>query len=538
MLNILHEKTSAYINGKIITIDAKDTVAEAMLISGDRIIAIGDTKEILEITPTWAEKIDLEGRTVIPGIVDSHVHVELAVSSLELALSIECPKINTIQGLLDAISERVKTMKPGEWLIVRGPNVMDTKLAEGRHVTIEELDKVTPQNPTAVFSACHYTVLNSLAIKEKGWWHEGKLPFPATLARESSTGKLNGLYSEIWDIDQILTPWDDDSIKGAFERGIPKYFTKYGITSVLELSYSMRGIRMFHELINEGKMPLRMKYFFHHPNEIEVDKLIEMGYVKGCGNKWLSFGGIKLFADGVMGHANGFAFDDVKWTQKELDEVIFKAHSADYQILIHTLTPTGIEMAVNAYEAALSRIPKNDHRHRMEHAADRWMRTINGRPFISDDLKSRIKKACIIQVPTPQFIYAFPTRPGVPMRTMMNEGYIIPGASDTTASQPESSNPWHSIWCLIKRENMYGQIRTPGECLTPMEAIRVFTLWGAYGFFDEKIKGSLEPGKLADFCILDRDVLTIETDAIRETKVDVTIVGNEVKYSSGAFKGL
>ena len=83
---------------------------------------------------------------------------------------------------------------------------------------------------------------------------------------------------------------------------------------------------------------------------------------------------------------------------------------------------------------------------------------------------------------------------------------------------------------------MYGKIHTPEECLTPLEALRVFTLWGAYGFFDEKIKGSLEPGKLADFCILDRDVLTCETDAIRETKVDVTVVGNEVRYESGAFK--
>ena len=138
-------------------------------------------------------------------------------------------------------------------------------------------------------------------------------------------------------------------------------------------------------------------------------------------------------------------------------------------------------------------------------------------------------------MPTPQFIYAFPDRKGVPMRTMMNEGFIIPGASDTTGTQPESSNPWHSIWCLVARKNLYGKVHTPEECLTPMEALRVFTLWGAYGAFEEKIKGSLEPGKLADFCILDRDFLTIDTDYIRNVGCDVTVVGGSIKYSSGAF---
>lgn len=535
-MKVQYPRTTAYINGKIITVDSQDTVAQAMLVGGDKILAVGTTKEILEISPSYAEIIDLENRTVIPGIVDSHVHVEMAVTNLELGLSIECPKVSTIQQLLDAIEQRALTMKPGEWLIVRGPNVMDTKLVEKRLPTIEELDRVSPHNPCSVWSAAHYAVLNTLAIKEKGWWHEAKLPMAATMARDPVTGKATGKYSEIWDVDGILNPWDDASVKEALARGIPKYFTKYGITSVLELSYTTRCVKMYQELLNEGRLPLRMKVFLQHPQEMQIDKILEMGLCRNMGNDFLSFGGIKLFADGVMGHANGFAFDDVKWTQEELNEIVLKAHLADYQIVTHTLSPTGIEMAISAYENALRVRPKKDHRMRMEHAADRWNRTINGKPFLSDEQKDRIRKAGIMQVPTPQFIYAFPDRPGVPMRTMMNEGFIIPGASDTTASQPESSNPWHSIWCLVKRENMYGKVHTPQECLSVLEALRVFTLWGAYGFFDEKIKGSLEPGKLADFCILDRDILTCDVDAIRETKVDVTVVGNEVRYESGQFK--
>ena len=261
------------------------------------------------------------------------------------------------------------------------------------------------------------------------------------MARDPHTGKPTGLYSEIWDIDGILNPWDDASAKEALARGIPKYFTKYGITSVLELSYTTRGVKMYQELLNEGRLPLRMKVFLQHPQEISLDKMLEMGLCRGMGNDFLSFGGVKLFADGVMGHANGFAFDDVKWTQEELNEIVLKAHKADYQVVTHALSPTGIEMTLRAYENALQARPKQDHRLRMEHVADRWNRTINGKPFVSDSQKERIRRAGIMQVPTPQFIYAFPDRPGVPMRTLINEGFIIPGASDTTASPARIKQP-------------------------------------------------------------------------------------------------
>ena len=112
MLHQYKEKTTAYVNGKILTVDSQDTVAQAMLVAGDRIVATGDNQEILNLAPPWATQVDLEGRTVVPGIVDSHVHVEMAVTNLELGLSVECPQISTVSQLLSAIEERAKTMKP------------------------------------------------------------------------------------------------------------------------------------------------------------------------------------------------------------------------------------------------------------------------------------------------------------------------------------------------------------------------------------------------------------------------------------------
>ena len=229
--------------------------------------------------------------------------------------------------------------------------------------------------------------------------------------------------------------------------------------------------------------------------------------------------------------------EDLKWTQAELNELTARAHEAGFQIWHHTLTPAGIKASADAFAYALARCPRLDHRHRIEHCADRWHRLKeDGTPFVPDELKAQIKALGVIPTPTPQFIYAWPDRPGVPMRAVINDGDIITGSSDSTASQPESSNPWHGIWCLAARENLRGSVVTPEERLTPLEAIRVFTLWGAYGGFEEKIKGSLEPGKLADFCILDRDPLSVEPGELREIAPDVTAVGNRVAYASGKFQ--
>ncbi len=534
-MKLMKHDTKAYVNGKIVTMDPAETIAEAMIIQDGIVLATGTTREILDILPAGTPQIDLCGRTVIPGIVDSHCHAELAISNLENGLSIQCPPISRLDVVLNMIEEKAKTLAPGQWLIARGPNAMASKLEDKRLPTIEELDKVTPNNPAILFAAPHYSVLNSLAIKETGYWHETLIPPYASMGRDPATGLPTGLYTELWDIVNMI-PWDDKTVGDSLSTGAIPYFVRYGITSIHEYSYSNRGMRIWQQLYKENRLPMRMRFFVQAPQVVNLDDILALQYGRGWGDEWLSFGGIKLFTDGVMGHANGFAYEDLKWTQEELNETVSKAHDAGYQILTHALTPTGIEMTVNAYEYALLRNPRKDHRHRVEHSADRWNRTLNGKPFISDETKDKFRKYGILSVPTPQFIYAFPDRPGVPMRTMMNEGFIIPGASDTTGTQPESSNPWHSIWCLVARKNLYGQVHTPEECLTPMEALRVFTTWAAYGAFEEKIKGSLEPGKLADFCILDRDFLTVEADAIRDTKVDVTVVGGDVRYSSGAFK--
>ena len=299
MLKKYEEPVTVYVNGKIITVDAEDSIVEAMLVSGERILATGTTAEILEAAPPRRTVVDLEGRAVIPGIVDSHCHMELTVSNLELGLIISCPReVRTLAGLLARIAARVKETEPGSWIIARGPNGMDKLLEEGRAPTTWELDRVSPDNPLALFYSAHYTVLNSRAIEETGWRMESELPFSATMGRDPATGKPTGIYTEIWNALDMI-PWRDGEVKEALRRGTVKHFSRYGVTSVHELPYSMRGLRLYRELYEEGGLFLRIRYYLLHPEGLELDEMLALGMRRGMGDRWLAFGGLKLFADGA-----------------------------------------------------------------------------------------------------------------------------------------------------------------------------------------------------------------------------------------------
>ena len=540
MANILEEKTTAYLNGKILTVDPKDTIAQAMLVVGDRIAAVGTNEEIRSLMPKYAEAVDLAGHTVIPGLIDGHVHAELTSVDQKLGVLIEIPKITTVEQILNLLAEKAKTTPKGQWILARGPNAMASKLDDKRLPTREELDRCVPDHPVAVFSAIHICVLNTLAIEKTGYWHETRLPRATSMGRDRKTGEPSGVYTELWSGDQtLMMPWSDEEVLNAQREGILDYYVSGGITSIHELPYSIRGIRNWQTMKREGTLPVRVRMYLTHPRPVNLDEFLKMGIGMDFGDKWLSIGGIKLFVDGVMSHAEGYYMPDVKWTQEELNEIVSKAHNAGFQMWLHTLSPVAIRMAVEAYEYAIDRNPRKDHRHRIEHCGDRWTRMFDEKtPFVPDEIKEKIKRLQLIPVSTPQHISAFPDRPGVPSRTLLNEGYVFPGASDTTGAQPESCNPWYGFGCLVTRRNLYGKVLTPEECLTPLEALRINTLYSAWCGFEEKVKGSLEPGKLADFCILHDDLLTMDPEEIVNMKVDATIVGGEVKYVTKAFAGL
>lgn len=278
MAAILKEKTIAYVNGKLLTVDANDTIAEAMLVAGERIIAVGLTDEIKFLAPDYAKEVDLGGRTVIPGLIDAHVHAELTSVNQKLGVLIEIPKINTVEEILSMLRERAAITPKGQWIIARGPNAMASKLIDKRLPTRQELDAVAPDHPVAVFSAIHVSVFNTLAIQKTGYWHETRLPRSSSMSRDRATGEPTGVYTELWGADEtLMAPWDDLSVFKAQREGLLDYYVSNGITSIYELPYSVRGVRNWHKMRREGTLSARVRMYLTHPVPYALDDFLKTG---------------------------------------------------------------------------------------------------------------------------------------------------------------------------------------------------------------------------------------------------------------------
>jgi hypothetical protein len=215
-----------------------------------------------------------------------------------------------------------------------------------------------------------------------------------------------------------------------------------------------------------------------------------------------------------------------------LNDLVLAAHRGGIRVMMHATSREGQGMAIEAVEAALKAAPRSDHRHRIEHfAGDYWPEGL-----------ARLKRAGIIPVPTPYSSLGWfgdawldASRPGdkaVPYRSLVEEGFTPPGNSDCMGTEPEALNPWWSIWCVVTRKTRSGRTICPEEGLSVMDAIRLYTTHSAYAGFEETLKGSIEPGKLADLVVLSEDPFEIPPDGLKEVRVVKTLIGGEVVHAT------
>jgi predicted amidohydrolase YtcJ len=254
-----------------------------------------------------------------------------------------------------------------------------------------------------------------------------------------------------------------------------------------------------------------------------VEDLASVGLESGFGDEWLQIGGVKVFVDGAGADLEGNPGADIKWSQDELDHLVRIAHQARLQVMMHVQSEQAADMALTALERALAAVPRADHRHRVEHLGDLPL---------APHWWERVRRLGVIPVATPQFIYSygdwFPAANNPPLRTMRSLGLRVPGNSDSTGTQPEAANPFHGIWCAMARRTRNGTVLSPQERIGINDALRMFTADAAFacGLDD---RGTLTPGKLADFVVLGSDPRQLEIDDIPATPVDLTVVGGTAR---------
>ncbi len=528
------------IKGKIITVDPNDRVVEAVAIKDGKFLATGSTLEIRGYAGPGTEVIDLAGQTVLPGIIDSHTHPSEAAARL---LEIDCrqPHVKGVNDILKLIENRALELEPGEW--VRGTNFNDAKLDEKRHITREELDQVAPRNPVFIVSDTgHQSLVNSAALDLAGVTSQTPDPSGGQIERKPAGEATGLLYETAMEVvGKVVPPYTVEEIKTSL-KDVFNQFSEWGITTTHDASGYDVSIRAYQEFLQEGIRQVRMNLMvIAHPEfQPELDLLQSMltvGIESGFGNQWLKVMSLKIMGDGSGAGGTAAVYTPqfrgtkdlgmMMTAPEQIEVLVKKAHNARIRCSIHSIGDRGIDLALDAIEKAQREMPLADMRHRLEHNS-----------CCTPKQLQRIKDLGVIPSSSIGYMYELgdqyaenfgPERSRWlhPHRTMQTMGIRAGGNSDYPVV---AYGPFVQMYAAVTRKTASGQVVGPEEAIDIMNAIRVYTYNGAYIGKDEGLIGSIEPGKLADLIVIDRDITQIPPEEIKETQALTTIAGGKTVY--------
>lgn len=535
-------KTLLY-NGEVITVNDKDEIVEAVLFEEGRILFAGSTVDALKLCDPDTEKFDLEGKTVLPGFIESHIHF---MSKLCIARGIDLSKASGITDI-ESIKNRLKENIDGDkWLICHG--LTFENLEEKRWPTRWELDEVTSNVPVAItHSSGHTGLYNTMALELLGVL-EGKIDLPQEFVERNEEGELTGVLNESAHMmcsDKVreLNPVTEEDMKN-FMRQIEKQMNSCGITSAHDAGGTgTTTVNAAQKLYKEEGLTLRcypmlFSILGKNHNVSYVKSCINSGVFTGLGDDFFRIGPLKIMIDGSgasgtcatrkpMSH-NG-KINPTSMTQEEVDDIVISAHKKGYQVTAHCIGDKAVEMILDAYEKAQKECPREDCRHRIEHCM-----------IAEPDLLERIKKLKVIPIYNPTFINLW----GASFNKYYNgerADYLIPlkssldmGICCTIASDYEccpNMEPVKGIASAMDRMIYESEENVAlSQAITLMQAIRCYTMNAAYAEFAEDKKGSIESGKFADLAILDGTITKLPPREIYDMKVLRTYCDGKLVY--------
>jgi predicted amidohydrolase YtcJ len=519
-------------HGNFWTVHPRSPRAEAVAISDGRFLAVGSNQEVLNLANSRSRKIDLFGKTVLPGFIDAHTHP--AVSGRLHLRQVDCD-LRSIKAVQSALRERAAKTPPGEWVL--GFKYDDTKTADGRALTLQDLSEAVPDHPVLVtHRGGHENFGNSLAFKAAGISDETPDPQGGKFDRDSS-GHLNGRI-----IERAAAPFQkvipstysrDDFREGV--KLISKMMTQTGITSVGDALGSPEDLRAYQDAWGTGDLLMRVYCFIGWES---IDKMIASGVRTGFGNEWVRVGGMKQIADGAIsgrtarlsqpyiGSPNDYGTFSA--TEEELYESGRKAYAAGWQLGTHANGDAAIERILNVYERLDRELPRKDPRFRIEHCT-----------LINDSIIRRMKALKVIPTPFSTYVYYH----GEKMQYYGKErlehmfalrAFLDAGLRPTQASDypPGEFPPMMALQSEVTRTDIKGNVWGASQRISVEEAIRVGTINGAYASYEETLKGSIEAGKLADLVVLGRDPFREDPSTLVTIPIVRTMVGGKWVYES------
>ncbi len=544
-----------YYNGKIVTMDPERPLAEAVTIANGRIRAVGTTQEVGRTIGPATLQINLEGRTVIPGLIDSHVH---PISAALAERDGEIPVMASFAELRAHIEREIEN-EPGDALIFV-PKVYSTRLRERRYPTRQQIDAWSGSRPVMLDNG-YASALNSAALARAGISRDTPEPENGKIIRDSDgepTGLVLGARQLVSPLLTARRTTFEDMLEGLAK--MQRAYNRVGLTSVIDRSLSPERIEVYQKLWSQDELTVRT-YMTRTINaerpieEIEAE-LRALGPVTGFGDPMLRMGSLKIFLDGgiLIGtaflrapygeHTEVYGYDDpdyrgvLRVERETINAIARLCNRLAWQMTAHTTGGASTDALLDAYEAADRVASIKDRRFTLTHAN-----------FPNAEAIARAAKLGVVMDLQPAWYHhdgpalskvvgAERMRWFQPYKSIFDAGVIVAGGSDhmikfDSRKAINPYNPFFGMWMVVTRKTATGEVFNPEERISREQALKMWTWNAAYLSFDEDVKGSIEAGKYADLVILDRDILTCPEDEIREIEPVRTILGGEVIYDSG-----
>jgi predicted amidohydrolase YtcJ len=526
-------------NANVHTVDARFARAEAFAIRGSRFIAVGSNAEIAALAGKDAQVFDAQGMTIVPGFIDCHNHPigETLLYEVVVGNPFDVEFV-TIDSIVDKLIAKARQTPPGYW--VSGFFYDDTKVKDKRPLNIRDLDRVSKEHPVTVrHRGGHTGFYNSKALELAGVTRETRDPPGGTFDRDAS-GNLSGRVT-----DKALAVFDKVGMRPKFSAQeeqqrrrngaahISKEFVRYGLTSVHHEDGDLASLE---EIRDSGELLHRVNFQL---NDTDLERMITAGIRSGFGDEWLRIGATRehtvdgSFSERTMSWSAGYPSrpgykGNVTETQEALDAWVERVHRARIQINCHANGDVAIDMMLKAVARAQQLFPIKDARPKITHCT-----------LVNDALLSRIKAAGAVPMPFTSYAYynadkfhfygeEFMSR-AMAFRSFIDAGIPVAAGSDF---YPGPFAPLMGMQGMVTRTGWNGEKWGANQRITVAEALQVLTLNGAHASHEEAIKGSITPGKLADFVVLSADPHTVSPDTIKDIRVVRTVTGGKTVYQA------
>jgi predicted amidohydrolase YtcJ len=555
-------------NGKVLTVDATFSIAEAIAVYRDTIVAVGRDADVKPLAGAATRMIDLRGACVIPGMIDNHTHMLLAgLDHPEVGAKVNLAWSQSIKEIQGAIAARTRQAKPGEWIatscMYRGA------LKDGRFPNRHDLDEVAPEHPVYLFQSGKNIILNSVALRlagiDRNTLDPGSDPNVSEghIVRDEDgepTGHLIAgagdlARKRLWERFNLpMKKWDFLSYDtDTYIRAITAQSAKFnavGITGTRDMGVTPEEMDAYIEADRRGALTTRVDLILGLPARyMRIDEIVAsirsyFGPKQGIGGPFLRLGGLKMVVQ-----------NDGWWSYspEKARTMLLEANRAGFTVAMHVGSGSSgdaAELMLNTLEIATRERPLAGRRFTWEH----------GPGLIRPDYIRRVKALDVIIAANPQLVYFAAARSfkmqqvmdqvriaksniadpwertvrdwGLPIRSWMQAGILVTGGTDCPATHYDPDHPLLGLHHVITRETLVGKLM-PEEAISREDTLRMYTINGAYATFEERKKGSLEPGKWADLVVLDGDYLAVPDDEIPNLKVSMTMVGGRIVHERG-----